>query len=450
MQTMPRNGQIRMKNFSAPLPLWARVVLLAGLLGIVLGAGLVVYRYFSKPVTLSLAVGSFDGEATKIASLIAGRLDAAKSSVRVNIVPTESVLDSAKMFAAGKTDLAIVRADVGDLSEARSVVLVNKAALMILAPGTAVTSVDKLKGRTVGVIGGEINQRIVDVLKKEYDLADKVTFKNIAPADAPRAIQSKEASAFLLVVPLNEKYLSLVRRFFSNNRNSLPTLIPVESAGAIADMDGAYESFEIPQGTLRGNPPVPDADLTTLRVGSYLIANKKLDPDVITALTQALINVRNDLVRDQPLLAGLAAPDTDPDAYIPVHPGAAAYYNGTQQSFMDKWSNWIYLTPMVLGAMASIAAAAWRFLGIERPVPEEVVMKTLFALPRRIREVTTDAELTEIESQVDAALDAEMANAIRSENAQDISALVSMANRLEDAIHRRRLMLAATPPVAKG
>ena len=47
-------------------------------------------------------------------------------------------------------------------------------------------------------------------------------------------------------------------------------------------------------------------------------------------------------------------------------------------------------------------------------------MKTLFALPRRIREVKSDAELTEIENQVDAALDAEMANAIMSENAQDI------------------------------
>jgi hypothetical protein len=37
-------------------------------------------RYYSKPVTLTLAVGSFDGEATKIAAIIAGRLDAAKSA----------------------------------------------------------------------------------------------------------------------------------------------------------------------------------------------------------------------------------------------------------------------------------------------------------------------------------------------------------------------------------
>ena len=407
-----------------------------------------MYRYYSKPVTLSLAVGSFDGEATKVASLIAGRLDAANSAVRINIVPTDSVLESAKLFAAGKTDLAIVRADVGDLSQARSVVLVNKSVLMILAlPGSALTGIEKLKGHTVGVVGGEINQKIVDALKKEYDLADKVNFRNFSPAEVPRGIKAKEASAFLAVVPLNEKYLSLVRRIFRDGRNAFPTLIPVESAGAIADVEGAYESFDIPLGTLRGNPPVPEADVTTLRVGSYLVANRKLDADLITTLTQALINARNDLVRDQPLLAGIAAPDTDPDAYIAVHPGAAAFYNGTQQSFMDRYSNWIYLTPMVLGALASIFAAAWRFLGIERPDPEGVAMKTLFALPRRIRQVKSDAELKEIENEVDAALDAEMANAIRSENAQDITTLISLANRLEDAIHRRRLALAAKPSV---
>jgi hypothetical protein len=232
-----------------------------------------------------------------------------------------------------------------------------------------------------------------------------------------------------------------VRRFFHSSHNSFPTLIPVESAGAIADVEGAYESFDIPLGTLRGNPPVPDADLTTLRVGSYLVANKTLDPDVITTLTQALINVRNDLVRDQPLLAGLAAPDIDPDAYIPVHPGAAAFYNGTQQSFMDKYSNWIYLTPMVLGALASIIATAWRFLGVPQE-PADTALRTLFALPRRIREVKSETELTEIENQVDQALDSEMANAVKSENAQDIATLVSMAHRLEDSIHRRRRMLA--------
>jgi TRAP-type uncharacterized transport system substrate-binding protein len=432
-----------MKTISIALPFWARAMLLAGLAGVVLGVGLIAYRYYARPTTLSVAVGSFDGEAAKIASLIAGRLEATKSDVRLRIVATASVLDSAKIFAEGKTDLAIVRADVGDLTQARSVVLVTKSVLMILAlPGSQVSSIEKMKGHAVGVVGGEINQRIVDALKKEYDLGDKVTFKNLAPADTPGAIKAREVTAFMVVVPLNEKYISLVRRFFAGSHNSFPTLIPVESAGAIADADGAYESFDIPQGTLRGSPPVPDADLTTLRVGSYLVANKKLDSDTITTLTQALLAARNDLVRDQPLLAGLAAPDTDPSAYIPVHPGAAAYYNGTQQSFIDRYSNWIYLTPMVLGALASVFATAWRFLGV-RQDPAETNLRSLFSLPRRIREVNSEAELAEIENQVDRALDTEMANAIKSENAQDISTLISMAHRLEDSIHRRRERLAA-------
>src|SRR4051812_39916013 len=204
-----------MKTISIALPFWARAMLLAGLAGVVLGISLIGYRYYARPTTLSVAVGSFDGEAAKIASIIAGRLEATKSDIRLRIVATDNVLDSARIFAEGKTDLAIVRADVGDLTQARSVVLVTKSVLMILAlPGSQVTSIEKMKGHTVGVVGGEINQRIVDALKMEYDLGDKVTFKNLAPADTPRAIKAREATAFMAVVPLSEKYLSLVRRFF--------------------------------------------------------------------------------------------------------------------------------------------------------------------------------------------------------------------------------------------
>jgi len=53
-------------------------------------------------------------------------------------------------------------------------------------------------------------------------------------------------------------------------------LIPIDSAGAIADVKGPYESFDIPKGTLRGAPPVPDDDVTSLRVGYYLVANRHL------------------------------------------------------------------------------------------------------------------------------------------------------------------------------
>ena len=85
---------------------------------------------------------------------------------------------------------------------------------------------------------------------------------------------------------------------------------------------------------------------------------------MVTGLTQSLMNARRDLLGEMPILAQVAAPDTDPDAYLPVHPGAAAFYNGTQQTFLDKWGNAIFLAPMIFGGLISVAAAAWKFLRV--------------------------------------------------------------------------------------
>lgn len=73
--------------------------------------------------------------------------------------------------------------------------------MIVAPPGSAITSIEKLKDHTVGVVGSEINHCLVAVPKKEYDLARaNVTFRDIAPADTRRAVQSKEVSALLLVI----------------------------------------------------------------------------------------------------------------------------------------------------------------------------------------------------------------------------------------------------------
>jgi hypothetical protein len=161
------------------------------------------------------------------------------------------------------------------------------------------------------------------------------------------------------------------------------------------------------------------------------------------------MGVRRDLVGEQPLLSGIAAPDTDPDAYLSVHPGAAAYYNGTQQSFMDRYGNAIYLTPMVLGAMASAFAAAWRFLGVRPGEATQTTWDALCALPGRVRKTDNEAELAAIEDEVDALLRGQLAkSADRDERAPEIPALISAAHRIDNLIHHRRTLLAAGAPLS--
>ncbi|QUS38095.1 C4-dicarboxylate ABC transporter substrate-binding protein [Tardiphaga alba] len=441
-----------MKSMTIAFPFWGRVLLVAGLFGLALGACLLVWRYVERPTTLSLAVGSLDGEAGRTASIIASHFADKKSTIRLNIERFDDVVASGKAFAEGKADLAVIRADVGDLSAARSVAVLTKGVAMLLAPpGSRITSVEGLRGRTVGVVGGEVNRRLAQALTKQYDLSRaNVTFKDVAIADARRAIEAKEVGAVLVVIPLTEKYLTYVRGLFKG----APVLIPIDAAGAIADADGAYESFDIPKGTLRGAPPVPDDDVTTLRVGYYLVANKKLHSTVVANLTGMVISARRDLVASQPQLSGVAAANTDPDAYIPVHPGAAAYYNGTEQSFMDKYGDDIYLAPMILGALASVLAAAWRFLGIRTPDRRSVALTSFDAIRRRIKDASSETELAAIEDEFDELLNAHLAAAIcGGDDALDAPTLLSAAQRLDNLIHHRRTAFASghfTPGPLQG
>jgi hypothetical protein len=107
--------------------------------------------------------------------------------------------------------------------------------------------------------------------------------------------------------------------------------------------------------TRRKTRPLEDA-------ATYVVAQKKLASDLVTDLTEALMKARRELLGELPILAQVTSPDTGADAYLPVHPGAAAFYDGTRQSFLDKWGHAIFLTPMLLGAVASALAAAGKFL----------------------------------------------------------------------------------------
>jgi len=223
-------------------------------------------------VTLSLAVGTIDGEGAKAMSAIAGQLVSDGAPVRLKVIDTGTTVESAKQFAAGKVDLAVVRGDVGDLSQAQAiVVLTHMPVLLIAPPGSSIDSIDKLKGHTVGVLSAEANAKIVDVLNNTYDLVrGKVVFKPLNLQDARQAVQSKQVSALLVAIPLTEKYLSLVKGLFPQGTKATPVLIPIESAAAIADANRAqfrlYRALGHPAqclvqaGPAEAAPGLPDAN----------------------------------------------------------------------------------------------------------------------------------------------------------------------------------------------
>ena len=123
-------------QLASSIPQWLRAVVVGFLVVLATGAGLLAYRYYTHPKTMTVAAGSYDGEAGRLMSAIAGRLAKTGAPIRLNVVDTGTALEASTAFSAGKVDLAIVRADVGDLSAARTVVLVTYGVVMIIVPTT--------------------------------------------------------------------------------------------------------------------------------------------------------------------------------------------------------------------------------------------------------------------------------------------------------------------------
>jgi hypothetical protein len=98
---------------------------------------------------------------------------------------------------------------------------------------------------------------------------------------------------------------------------------------------------------------------------------------------------------------------------------------------------------MILGGLATVLAAAWKFLGVGKPQTSEAALDSLYALGRRIRRAKQESELSEIEEEIDRILTAQRARAIGGdEDAIDVATLNVTAHRLENLVHDRRAMLA--------
>jgi len=162
------------------------------------GRSLVAYRYYTRPVTLKVRWESIDGEAAKAMSAIAGRL----------VRPMRRAAqrrDTGTALGPPRPSRTAMWIGGGPRRRRRPVEGAGRVVAVTWPPWSSRRLLlhrqhGQLKGHRVGVLGGEANTKIVDVLSKEYGLDRAKVFKDIALPDARRAIQSKEVSALLVVI----------------------------------------------------------------------------------------------------------------------------------------------------------------------------------------------------------------------------------------------------------
>ena len=453
---------------------WLLVLVALGLAAV--AAGIV---YLSRPTTLTVAVGPQDGAEAALIEAYANALDRSREDVRLKVVRFSDVRDSALALQRNRADLAVVRPDVFLPENGLTLAILHDEALVIAAPeGAEIEDVPALARKRLGI-----------VVRHSADLpflTNLLSFYDLLPdspgADAPEAEPAAEiASGHVQVVPLklgevatalSEKRVDAVAVIASPASKIAGAVVraiemgsPDRKIGFVSIPDGdailqrfpELQSLTIPAGTFGGRPKRPDEEVRTVGASYRLMARGSVSRVAIASATQHLFEWRSRLAAAAPAAKLMKAPDFDTtvaatSARLPNHPGAVDYFEREQQTFLDRYEDYIYLLAFFGGTIGSGIAWIGQRLARKRRERIDIVLDRLLDIMREVRAATSAAELDEIAIETDGLVaDVVCYARERSIDARTVSALVLAVDGVHAAISdaRRRADDSAPGATAK-
>jgi TRAP transporter TAXI family solute receptor len=436
----------------------ALLVLAAGLLLFAAAGGALYWAL--RPVTLKIAVGPPNSDDQKLIQALAQTFARDQSSVRLAPVTTEGATESIALLAAGKADLAVARGDLAMPADAESVAILRKNVVVLWAPSglpakgskkppaAKIKGIDDLAGHRVGVIGRtQANVTLLRVIVKESGVdPDKVAVTQFGTNQIAELAKDPAIDAYMAVGPLDSKITTDAIAATARARGE-PKFLPIDVSEAIAQKHPLYESEEIAGSTFSSSPARPEDKVETVSVNHLIVARKSLPDTAVGGFVRQLFTVRQVLAREVPGASKIEKPDTDKDAALPAHAGAAAYIDGTERTFLERYSDVFWFAILLLSGFGS--AGAWLRHYLKRDEREQTSLhrEKLLEMISKAREAGSLGELAAMQHEVDATLRETLQSyddgAIEE---GDLSAFGLVLEQFHRAVIDRRMAIAAAEP----
>ena len=434
------------------------LLLLAGLLVFASAAGGLYYAL--RPVTLRIAVGPPGSNDQKLIQAMAETFDRDRNAVRLSPIVTEGATQSLALLDASKSDLAVARGDL-DMPSAEAVVIVRKNVVVLWSPSglpgrgskkqpaPKIKAIDDLVGRRVGVIGTTpANIALLRFILAQSGVApDKVVITQFGTNQIEDLARDPTLDAFMTVGPLDSKITAEAIAATARARGE-PKFLSIDISEAIVLKHPLYESDEIPASVFNAKPAWPDDKVETVSVSHLIVARKLLSEATVATFARQALAARRVLASKLPGTPQIKKPDTDKDSALPVHRGAAAYIDGTERTFLDRYSDYFWFAILLLSGIGS--AGAWLRQYLKRDEREEIteLRNRILAMISKLGTAQSHEELLAMQRDVDAiireTLDCHDDGAIDEE---DIAAFGLVLKLFDHAVADRSAVLEPGPPL---
>ena len=437
---------------------YSLLVLAAGIF--LFGAAAAGLYYILQPVTLRIAVGPAGSDDQKLVQALAQTFARDGSPVRLHPITTDGAIESIALLAARKADLAVARGDLELPADAQSVAILRKNVVVLWSvaglpakgskkpPARKIKELGDLPGHRVGVIGRtRTNVTLLRVILTESGVnADKVAITQFATNQIAEMARDPTIEAFMAVGPLDSK-ITIEAIAATAKARGEPKFLPIEVSETLAKKHPLYEAEEIPGSTFSPLPPRPEDKIDTVSVNHLIVAPKSLSDTTVGAFARQLFTVRQSLAREVPTAAKIEKPDTDKDAALPAHQGAAAYIDGNERTFLEKYTDYVWGAILVLSGLGS--AGAWLRHYWKRDEREHYTehRDNLLAIISKVRLAESPDELTAMQGEVDGllreTLDCYDDQAI---DEGDLAAIGLVLDQFNHAVADRRIAIGLVAP----
>ncbi len=301
------------------------------------GAGWLTYQE-RQTEALIVAAGARSSEGFRLAEAIATVTNRHYPRVRLEVIETAGSLDNARLLDQGHADLALFQADASSSKRARLVAVLYPDAYQLMVHRNAdIRGVADLRGKTIALPSrGSAQFTSFWYLARHYGLQDTdLNWLSMSNRAAEWALISGAVdAAFRVRAPVDASIQRMVEQ-------ADITLVPIEQAPALHLRKASINPGMLPKGSYRGHPPLPEQDLATVTVDRLLVAGDSLSRSTIHAITTVLFERQRELTELSPVASHIRPPDFNAGTTLPLHPGAAQYFDREKPGFWSEQADFL-------------------------------------------------------------------------------------------------------------
>ena len=356
--------------------------------------------------TLVFAVGDAGSLEARFATRLAAVLKSTNSRLRLKIVPNADSAKALAQFDHRGADLAMLRTDAKIPSRARALAILEHDVLLVISPGSKkIKSLAELKKKKIAVwADGDDSAAFVRNILEISDSPDAASRVQMAPPNSAldKLFASGGYGAVIAIVHASK--IINDKSYEQYAKRGGFTLNAIDAAKALARKYPGISEETLATGMLSSAPAVPDGDVDTIGLQWLLVAQSRMSHVTAGDLARAIYENKAELALPDGFASAIEPADTDKDAFIVAHPGAAEYINDETKSFMDRYSDVLYLGAAALSVIGSIFAGIYTHLTRIAPEKASELATAILDIGDRMVHATTLDALDALQDELEAIL----------------------------------------------